>query len=451
MKTIKQLTFNQIMSLATLYAIVIYVMSLHGIEGTGFWWYRKAVVLFTGILAFVLMSMCMIFTIRSHTLEKLSGGLDKMMYFHKWLAINSFIIAIIHWISSQGIKFLFLSGIFNFPPRTANPHGVSTGLSLAQLTTPAKLLGEYSFYFIIAFVLSALLSKIPYLVFQKIHRFIAFFYVFIALHSLILLPASWWSTPAAYLILVLAIGGTYGAFSAIFKIHHKKNSYHSKVNTIKTDDTGIVSLELAITDKKDFKSQAGQFIFIDFKPIDGAHPFTIASITSAGHLCCTIKPSGHFTNKMATLIKPEQPVVVEGPYGCFDFEDNQPNQVWIAGGIGIAPFIARLQALSLRPSHLINDKKIDLWYSTRYENQNHFPAELDKLCKQANVTLHRVITENGQRLEYSHIVSIIGHNNLSRTSVWFCGPTQFGQTLSKQLTRLGLPKTQFHRERFNFR
>jgi predicted ferric reductase len=34
---------------------------------------------------------------------------------------------------------------------------------------------------------------------------------------------------------------------------------------------------------------------------------------------------------------------VEGPYGCFDFEDGQPHQIWIGAGIGITPFVARMK------------------------------------------------------------------------------------------------------------
>jgi len=43
------------------------------------------------------------------------------------------------------------------------------------------------------------------------------------------------------------------------------------------------------------------------------------------------------------------PVTVEGPYGCFDFEDNHPRQIWVAGGIGITPFVARMKYLAHHP------------------------------------------------------------------------------------------------------
>ena len=47
-----------------------------------------------------------------------------------------------------------------------------------------------------------------------------------------------------------------------------------------------------------------------------------------------------------------QPVQVEGPYGCFDIErrDPQARQVWIAGGIGVTPFLAWLESLQADPA-----------------------------------------------------------------------------------------------------
>ena len=41
-----------------------------------------------------------------------------------------------------------------------------------------------------------------------------------------------------------------------------------------------------------------------------------------------------------------QPVTVEGPYGRFTFDDGAERQIWIGGGIGIAPFVARMKALA---------------------------------------------------------------------------------------------------------
>jgi hypothetical protein len=43
------------------------------------------------------------------------------------------------------------------------------------------------------------------------------------------------------------------------------------------------------------------------------------------------------------------PVTVEGPYGCFDFDDEKPRQIWVGAGIGITPFVARMKQLATQP------------------------------------------------------------------------------------------------------
>ena len=39
---------------------------------------------------------------------------------------------------------------------------------------------------------------------------------------------------------------------------------------------------------------------------------------------------------------------IEGPYGCFTFDDDCRRQIWIGGGIGITPFVARRKHMALQ-------------------------------------------------------------------------------------------------------
>lgn len=434
-------------SIATFAGLLIYILSFDWMSPTGFWEYRRTTTMGTGVIAFALMSLCMITAIRSKKLEKYWNGLDKMFHLHKWSAIFAFTWTIIHWVTERGVKLLAQSQLVEFPPKVKPVHAESAGFSLQSLEEPAKIFGEYSFYILIAFILCALLSKIPYSIFQKMHRFIAVLYILFAFHSIVLMPQTWWSTPAAYLIVALAIMGTYGAISSLFKTHRKKHSHQATVESIQTTETGIIDLTLKMNDDKPFQYESGQFAFIDFTPVEGPHPFTIAAVTPDG-LRFAIKPSGDFTGKMTDLVQTGQTVVVEGPYGNFDFETAQPRQIWVAGGIGIAPFISQLQALAQKPEH---NQSIDFWYSTVTEEENNFPETLEELCEKANVKLHRVVTNKNGYLDATKITQKIGDDQLQQSSVWFCGPQKFGSSLKAALTRLGLAKNNFHNELFCFR
>lgn len=103
---------------------------------------------------------------------------------------------------------------------------------------------------------------------------------------------------------------------------------------------------------------AGQFAFVNFDDPEDAHPFTISSAwADDGLLTFTIKGLGDYTRALATSLV-GQGVVVEGPYGRFNFLGDHRLQIWIGGGVGITPFIARLNGLA----HEGHSERIDLFY-----------------------------------------------------------------------------------------
>ena len=77
------------------------------------------------------------------------------------------------------------------------------------------------------------------------------------------------------------------------------------------------------------------------------------------------------------------PVIVEGPYGCFDFRGAHTQQVWVGAGIGITPFIARFEYLKHHPV----PQTADLFHTTADVDQ----AAINKLraaAQLANVRLY---------------------------------------------------------------
>ncbi|MEA9389700.1 hypothetical protein SJI19_03875 [Acerihabitans sp. TG2] len=189
------------------------------------------------------------------------------------------------------------------------------------------------------------------------------------------------------------------------------------------------------------------FLFLKINPInhEAPHPFTITS-ADPQVLRFAIKPLGTFTRRFGHVLQPGQAVEVDGPYGQFNFHSPRPHQVWVAGGIGIAPFMARLEKLAADGG---KSQNVDLWYCTRTLGQNQYPPQLETLCEQTGVRLHRLIDEHGQQLSPTHVLH--GVQDISRISVWFCGPAGFASVLRSEFTQLGLDDRDFHVERFTLR
>lgn len=136
------------------------------------------------------------------------------------------------------------------------------------------------------------------------------------------------------------------------------------------------------------------------------------------------------------------PVTVEGPYGCFDFDDAQPRQIWIGAGIGITPFLARLKQLAVTPG----EKTIDLFHSTAEFEQK----AIDILTADAAaVCLHLLIDGKDGRLNGERIR--VNVPEWRSASIWFCGPAKFGQALREDFVAHGLPPEHFHQELFQMR
>ena len=138
------------------------------------------------------------------------------------------------------------------------------------------------------------------------------------------------------------------------------------------------------------------------------------------------------------------PVTVEGPYGCFDFEDAQPQQIWIGAGIGITPFIARMQQRAAQP----DGKAIDLFHPTA-----DFDAQaIERLRADAQaggVKLHLLVNGKDGRLNGERIRAAVPQ--WQSASIWFCGPPGFGQALRADFVAHGLPAERFHQELFEMR
>lgn len=110
------------------------------------------------------------------------------------------------------------------------------------------------------------------------------------------------------------------------------------------------------------------------------------------------KALGDHTRRLRETLKIGMPVTVEGPYGCFDFEDAQPRQIWVGAGIGITPFIARMK----QRAATADTRAVDLFHPTADFDQN----AIDRLTADAaaaGVRLHLLVDARDGRLNGERI------------------------------------------------
>ena len=193
------------------------------------------------------------------------------------------------------------------------------------------------------------------------------------------------------------------------------------------------------------RATAREFAFVSFQADEGPHPFTITSAWhNDGVLRFLVKGLGDYTRRLPGLVAVGDLVQVEGPYGRFNFDSSRTRQVWVGGGIGITPFIARLQQLAAWP----DGRPVDLFYSTTLLDATAV-ATLQADALAAGVTLHVLEDARDGRLSAERIRQAVP--DWRSGSVWFCGPAAFGQALRRDMLALGLARGAFHQELFALR
>ncbi|UJH68837.1 ferric reductase-like transmembrane domain-containing protein [Allomuricauda sp. SCSIO 65647] len=355
---------------------------------------------------------------RARWVENLFGGLDKMYLIHR----RSGIIAV----------FLLLAH-FVVVPRAAE-------------FNPGKPLG---FYALILILIGVLLSaapifkrKIPYHKWVNFHKLMGIFYVMGVIHGILVdslikeLPIT-----RVYVFGMAFIGimaWFYRAF--LFRAFNKKMDY--TVTSVQDLGSDIVEIEMVPENKK-LAFKAGQFAFFTFPAISKReqHPFTISSHPNEDNLKVTIKGLGDYTNGLADKLSIGDKAKVEGPYGKFSTAySKEREQVWVAGGIGITPFLS-----------LIKDyytQKVTLFWCVSDENEAPFEHEL-KIAAEKNPLLEFVLWESKKR---GHInVDDMSIRKPKEKSYFICGPEALKKNIAKQLRLEGVKQQHIHDEEFAFR
>jgi predicted ferric reductase len=408
---------------------------------------RSAFIYYSGIMAIGVMSVAMILAVRPVIFEPYLGGLDKMYRLHKWLGITGLLFAIIHWLWMQGPKWLVSLGWIERPARHgSSPETTSSVLQFFHSQRGlAESIGEWAFYAAVILIVLALVKRFPYRYFFKTHRLLALVYLGLVFHSVVLMKFSYWNASIGYVMGGLMAVSSLAALGILFgKVRNNRRSVGLVEAVNFHHETHV--LEVAVQIKGRWNGHlAGQFAFVTFDESEGPHPFTLTSAwQDDGRMTFIIKGLGDYTRKLPATLKAGDPVKVEGPYGQFNFSSNKPRQIWIGGGIGITPFIARLKRLASKS----DGKIIDLFYSTTLPDENII-RELRLNAMAAKVHLHILVDAKDGLLDVERICQVVPKWHSS--DIWFCGPGGFGKALKQDFCSRGLDSEDFHQELFDLR
>jgi predicted ferric reductase len=382
-----------------------------------------------GSTVIILMSCSLFLATRPAWVEPFFGGLDKMYAAHRRASASAFLLLFVH--------------LLTVP------------ISVTDLRL-GNYLAMIAFAGIVSIVLVTLAPRIPFLSkltgntyegWKNLHRYIGVFFILGFIHSLTvkslhaLIAISW--------VQVFFIIGTASyLYTEIFGRFFKKYLPYT-VEAVNHPNNSTTEVVLRAKKHAISKQRAGQFLFVRFpqdKTLSEPHPFTISSAPHKDTLRVTVKACGDYTRHLFGNLKPGMDAIVEGAYGMFNYKTGGEKQIWVAGGIGVTPFLSFIRDLNGDLKH-----DVDFYYTTRHREESIFVDEIESAArKNPRLKIYIRYSSVDGSLTVEEIVKNAG-GSIRDHHVYMCGPLPMVQSFEKKFAESGVLSDKIHYEEFNFR
>ena len=196
----------------------------------------------------------------------------------------------------------------------------------------------------------------------------------------------------------------------------------------------------------------GQFMFVQLLrsgKLSSAHPFTISNSPTRENLSITPKKLGDFTLSIKDTRVGEK-AFIDAPYGVFSFLNYRHEElVFIAGGIGITPFISMLRYIRDK----MPEQKVTLFWTNRNEDMLCFRDELEEMEKEMSAfrTILIMSDQPDWEGEKGHLSGAMlqGYlETLDQKDFFVCGPPDMTANIVFELKELQVPPARIHSELF---
>ena len=386
----------------------------------------KSVANITALFGIAAWAANLVLASRIRPVERAIGGLEHLYRVHRRLGLLVVGLATAH--------VLFL---------TLHTAGDALGLYLPSAGW-ATFTGVIAFVLLLGFVVASLARRLNYQAFTLVQRLLGAAFILGAVHTFAVHSTAA-SSPllTGYLAALTGaacaslgyrlLGGAFGIARSQYRV--------DEVRHLGEDLVEVVLLPMG----RALEFQAGQFVYATFHQTgipQEAHPFTIASAPDEPAVRIAVKRLGDFTGAMMTLRSGTR-AELEGPFGQFVVRDHAGVQTWVAGGIGITPFLSWARSFD-------HPVAADLYYCTPGPDDAYFLDELREIADR--FPAFRVIPVRKRSLGHLTVSDIHGVNpRVAHGDVFICGPSVLIDNLTVGFTTLGIDRHRIHSENFDFR
>jgi len=394
---------------------------------------------FIGVAGYTWLILQLVLSARIRFLER-GIGLDRLLVFHRIMAPVSIVLLLIH----VGVKFLYyptsfqkLAGLVAYVGFIAAGgasmilFGSSVGRNPAARALRSFFYGKL---------------KRQYQDVKVLHNFTFLLSVILFVHIMLSSMARYYPGLRIYFIGIFIIG--VAAYMYHKLVRPKSRSPIYRVGKVSRPAENVTTIEFELEKGRAINHNPGQFAFFRFLdqfPGPEEHPFTISA---AENPAVTAKALGDFTAKLPDVREGAR-ARIDGPYGVFSYRSIPKDRplVFIAGGIGITPFLSMLRGLQREHD---GRSPLLLW-SVRRKAEFIYLNELKEAADVMPVLTNEDEDWEGVRgvFDQGMLAKLVPKEMLERASFFICGPPPMMAAVRNSLSRMGVPKQRMHWEQFN--
>lgn len=380
-----------------------------------------------------IIAMCWTFILatRARLLEYMLGGLEHMYHLHKYVGITTFCLINAHVFFQIMRKFPHLQEIIRlFSP--ASGWGVFAGVG--------------AFFLFIVLMTLTMSIRIPYHIWKRSHELFIIVLALSFLH-IFLLNRHINSSLLLSIWIYTFIGIAFFSYIYIRFLYFYIGPKH--ICTVTRIERIRKTWNIYLEPTKKFSYFPGQFAYVSFdSDLLGKelHPYSFSSHPSQDFIRFSIKELGDYTQKISYLHVGDQ-ATIWGPYGNFYEKyvfDAKRDAVFIAGGIGITPF---LSMCGYEASNQTN-RKTYIYYCVKESSRADFDTEIEGYAKKnPNIKLVTHCTTSFGFLRMDELKELPG--GLTNKNFFICGPSAMMLVFAKQLRALGVKNRNIIMEQFD--
>ncbi len=196
----------------------------------------------------------------------------------------------------------------------------------------------------------------------------------------------------------------------------------------------------------------GQFMFVQLLregKLSSPHPFTISASPTAEYLSITPKILGDFTATIKDTRIGDR-AFIDAPYGVFSFLNyDQGEPVFIAGGIGITPFMSMLRYMLDREMK----QRVHLFWANRNEHNLCFQEEMEMMKrKMPGLQIIPVMSNQpdwpGEKGHIKGPMILQYIETLENKEFFICGPPPMSKAVINELKQINVSPAVIHSELF---